>query len=149
MRIPSFLRWSLCIKLVIVSLNHCDMHSCILVYVLILLCSNAFLCFVVALSHCTILLSINAFGLLQFCIAFYCMFFKDFQLHTSFIAYMCCNILFTQTLVCLRQWFVMGLKALLHQGFCDLVIVCDIMDNVITQTPTKFQVLNLCFNPFF
>jgi len=43
----------------------------------------------------------------------------------------------------------MGLKALLHQGFCVLTFVCDIVDNATAQTPTKFQVLNfiLFFNP--
>jgi hypothetical protein len=29
----------------------------------------------------------------------------------------------------------MGLKVLLHQGFCDLAFVCDIADNAIAQNP--------------
>lgn len=76
-KIPSLLKWSLCIKFVIAPLKHFDMHYCILVY--------ALLCFIIAFSHSTILSFPNAFVLLYFCLAFCCVFLSFFQLHTSFI----------------------------------------------------------------
>jgi hypothetical protein len=76
-KIPSLLKWSSCIKFVIVPLKHFDMHYCILVYTL--------LCCAIALSHFTILLLLNAFVLLYFFVAFCCVFLNFFQLHTNFI----------------------------------------------------------------
>lgn len=76
-KIPPLLKWSSCIKFVIVPLKHFDMHYCILVY--------ALLCSAIALLHFTILLFLNAFVLLYFCVAFCCVFLNFFQLHTNYL----------------------------------------------------------------